>query len=221
MSEAIVIRHLTKSYHEKKVLEDFSLSINKGQITALMAPSGAGKTTLLRLLTGLETPDAGSIEGLAGLRLSCVFQEDRLCNNLGIVSNIRLAAGKGLSDETIAHALKALGLWETDAPPAPARRSFSFLRNKKPPFPELALRPVRELSGGQRRRAALLRSLLVPWDLLLLDEPFQGLDPEARQAAMSYILSCFRQQPGRTVLLITHDREEAEALAERILTLTP
>ena len=78
---------------DKKVLDNLSLTIKAGSITALMAPSGAGKTTLLRILMGLETPDSGTILGLTNQRISAVFQEDRLCDNLSPVSNIRLTAG--------------------------------------------------------------------------------------------------------------------------------
>ena len=75
----IVIRGLSKAFDGKQVLRDFSAVLPAGQVTGLMAPSGAGKTTLLRILMGLEMPDRGTITGLQGLRLSAVFQEDRLC----------------------------------------------------------------------------------------------------------------------------------------------
>ena len=88
--EDIVIRNLCKSFAGKPVLRDFSAVLPVGQVTGLMAPSGAGKTTLLRILMGLERPDGGTIDGLAGLRLSAVFQEDRLCDNLDPSANIRL-----------------------------------------------------------------------------------------------------------------------------------
>ena len=93
MPEDIRIIQLSKSYHEKKVLKELSFHIKFGAITALMAPSGAGKTTLLRILMGLDEADSGSVEGIQGMRLSAVFQEDRLCGNLSPVSNIRLTAG--------------------------------------------------------------------------------------------------------------------------------
>lgn len=218
MPDLIRIEHLCKSYQGKKVLEDFSLTLETGRITAVMAPSGAGKTTLLRILMGLETPDSGFVRGMEGLRLSAVFQEDRLCGNLNMISNLRLAAGRELSDEAISDAMHAVGLWEPDD--APDSAGYSLLGPRKNPFfPKIALRPVRGLSGGQRRRVALLRALLVSWDLLLLDEPFRGLDAETRLAAMDYTLSCFRRQPGRTVLLITHDQTEADHMADSVTSL--
>ena len=96
MADVIKIDRLNKSYHGKPVLKELSFSIPAGRITAVMAPSGAGKTTLLRILMGLEQADSGRIEGLEGLRLSAVFQEDRLCPNLSPVSNIRLVTGSAL-----------------------------------------------------------------------------------------------------------------------------
>ena len=195
MSEFIRIEHLNKSYHDRPVLQDLSLSIPTGQITAVMAPSGVGKTILLRILMGLEAADSGQVEGLDGLRLSAVFQEDRLCANLSPVSNIRLVTGSSLSRQEILSALAQAGL------------------------SDCAGQPARELSGGQRRRVALLRALLAPWDLLLLDEPFKGLDTETRKQIMNYVLLHFHKKPGRTVLLVTHDESEAAYMAENVFTL--
>ena len=195
MSEFIFIEHLCKSYRDKQVLKDLSFSIPIGQITAVMAPSGVGKTTLLRILMGLEEPDSGSIRGLSGLRLSAVFQEDRLCANLSPVSNIRLVTGPAVSREEILLALKQTGL------------------------ADCAGQPVRELSGGQRRRVALLRALLASWDFLLLDEPFKGLDVQTRQEIMDYVRSSFQRIPGRTALLVTHDEAEASCLAQTVFRL--
>ena len=84
---------------------------------------------------------------------------------------------------------------------------------------DCAGQPARELSGGQRRRVALLRALLAPWDLLLLDEPFKGLDTETRKQIMDYVLLHFHKKPGRTVLLVTHDESEAAYMAENVFTL--
>ena len=195
MSEFIRIEHLNKSYHDRPVLQDLSLSIPTGQITAVMAPSGVGKTTLLRILMGLEAADSGQVEGLEGLRLSAVFQEDRLCANLSPVSNIRLVTGSSLSRQEILSALAQAGL------------------------SDCAGQPARELSGGQRRRVALLRALLAPWELLLLDEPFKGLDTETRKQIMDYVLLHFRKMAGRTVLLVTHDENEAAYMAGNVFTL--
>ena len=180
----IVIRGLSKAFEGKQVLRDFSAVLPEGQVTGLMAPSGAGKPTLLRILMGLETPDRGTITGLQGLRLSAVFQEDRLCENLNLVSNLRLVTPT-LSQSAAEGALTAVGL--TDC----------------------LHQPVRELSGGMRRRVAILRALLAEYDLLFLDEPFKGLDRETKEVVMA---DTRRRCDGRTVLFVTHDPTELEAM---------
>ena len=180
----IVIRGLSKAFDGKQVLRDFSTVLPAGQVTGLMAPSGAGKTTLLRILMGLEMPDRGTITGLQGLRLSAVFQEDRLCENLNLVSNLRLVTPT-LSQSAAEEALTAVGL--TDC----------------------LHQPVRELSGGMRRRVAILRALLAEYDLLFLDEPFKGLDRETKEVVMA---DTRRRCDGRTVLFVTHDPTELEAM---------
>ena len=191
----IEICGLKKFYGEEQVLNGLNLTLSSGNFYCLMAPSGTGKTTLLRILMGLEAADSGQVEGLDGLRLFAVFQEDRLCANLSPVSNIRLVTGSSLSRQEILSALAQAGL------------------------SDCAGQPARELSGGQRRRVALLRALLAPWDLLLLDEPFKGLDTETRKQIMDYVLLHFHKKPGRTVLLVTHDESEAAYMAENVFTL--
>ena len=186
--EDIVIRNLCKSFAGKPVLRDFSAVLPVGQVTGLMAPSGAGKTTLLRILMGLERPDGGTIDGLAGLRLSAVFQEDRLCEAFTPVENLQMVTGRALSGEQIRGELSrllAVGL-------------AGCLRQ-----------PARELSGGMRRRVAILRALLAEYDLLFLDEPFKGLDRETKETVMA---DTRRRCAGRTVLLVTHDVAELDAM---------
>lgn len=180
----IVIKNLCKAYEGRSVLEDLSATLPAGRVTGLMAPSGAGKTTLLRLLMGLEQPDAGTITGLEGLRLSVVFQEDRLCDDLTAVNNIRLV-NPALSVQAVQQALAQVGLAGASQQPA------------------------RELSGGMRRRVAILRALLADYDLLLLDEPFKGLDAATKATVMTDTRQRIR---GRTVLFVTHDASELDTL---------
>ena len=180
----IVISNLYKSYDNNCVLNDLSIVLKSGQITALMAPSGAGKTTLLRILMNLETADAGSIEGLDDSRISTVFQEDRLCEQLNTIDNIRLVNTENTRKDII-EALKIVELGHA------------------------AYQKVSELSGGMRRRVSILRALMSKYDLLLLDEPFRGLDAETKKIVM---LDTLKRCEGKTVLLVTHDSTELEVM---------
>ena len=193
MSRDIVIDHIHKSFGGRIVLRDVCLRFPAGRVSCLMAASGAGKTTLLRLMMGLETPDGGAIHGLEGARIAPVFQENRLLMPLDAVGNIQLVA-PGLSRAEILEALSAIGLGNS------------------------ALQPVSELSGGMKRRVALLRALLSDGDVLLMDEPFNGLDEATRQGV---VIETLRRIRGRTTVIVTHDPEEAALTGGEIHTLEP
>jgi NitT/TauT family transport system ATP-binding protein len=180
----IVLDKISKSFDGKVVLDALSLVIPDGKVTCIMAPSGMGKTTLLRILMGLEKPDAGRISGLEGLKKSAVFQEDRLCEDLTPFGNIRLVNPE-LKSEEIKTAMSAVGLSECEN------------------------QVVTELSGGMKRRVAILRALLADYEILFLDEPFKGLDAETKD---SVIRDTKKRCHGRTVILVTHDVAEAEMM---------
>lgn len=178
------ILNLCKSFNGKIVLENVSLTLPDGAVACLMAPSGRGKTTLLRCIAGLEKPESGEITDRPE-RVGYVFQEDRLCDGFSAVDNIRLVTGKALSETEVRRHLEELGLAGSQD------------------------QPVRELSGGMRRRVAIARAVCFGAGLLLLDEPFKGLDDAARKQTADYIL---RHRTGASVLCVTHDREDAAAL---------
>lgn len=188
---SIVIQNLSKRFGGKVVLQNFSWTVDGPQV--LMGPSGCGKTTLLRILLGLETPDIGTVTGVAAP--AAVFQEDRLCPQLTAADNLVLT-GHGLPREEAERELRALGF--TGA--------------------ELAL-PAARLSGGQKRRAALLRALLCrDAQTLLLDEPFTGMDAElVAQAAAAAV----RLTGSRPAILVTHDSAAAQLLGWPVRQLTP
>lgn len=193
--QAIRIRNLSKAYGSHVVFHDFSLDIPMGNTTCLMAPSGAGKTTLLRILMGLEEADQGTVTGMEHRKISAVFQEPRLCENLSAFANIRMVREKKMwrrnreGWEEISRAMEELGLGGCER------------------------QPVREMSGGMRQRVALLRALYARWDVLFLDEPFQGLDQESRERTIAYAREkCL----GKTVVLVTHSREEAEQMGASV-----
>ena len=183
------IQHLCKSFDGRVVLDHVSLTLESGGTACLMAPSGRGKTTLLRCIAGLERPDSGQITDLPE-RIGYVFQEDRLCDGFSAVDNIRLVTGRAMDEGEICRHLKELGLADSLG------------------------QPVRELSGGMRRRVSIGRAVCFGAGLLLLDEPFNGLDDATRQQTADYIL---RHRSGAAILCVTHDREDAAALggAER------
>lgn len=186
----IEIRNLVKRYGEKTVLSVRELDLPQGEFTVLMGPSGSGKTTLAHICLGILEPDEGTVRGLEGKTLAAVFQEDRLCEQLSAVSNIRLVLDPQVERVEILRQLARVGLGK-----------------------EEASRPVSRLSGGQKRRVALVRAAMARRDFTCLDEPFKGLDEETRAQAIRYVLEAFQ---GRTVLLITHDKEEAEAVDGRL-----
>ncbi len=178
----IIIKNLTKQFDDKKVIDNLDMRLKEGHITIVMGTSGCGKTTLAMMLMGLVHPDSGTIRGLEGKRLSAVFQEDRLIEHLSAVANVKLVT-EGISDlDEIRRQLAEVGLEG-----------------------ELVRKPVSQLSGGQRRRVAIVRAMMAKSDFICLDEPFKGLDAETKQKVMEYVKTSIN---GRTVLLITHDMEE-------------
>ncbi len=186
----IIINHLSKRFGKKEVISNFSARIKEGRVTSLMAPSGWGKTTLLRIMAGLEKLDEGRIEGLEKKRISMVFQEDRLCGNLSPVSNMRLVCSGKVQESRIYEELERAGLKGEE------------------------LVPAKNLSGGMRKRVALVRALIVPFDLLILDEPFDGLDDENKMRMIDYVKE---RSEGKTVILVTHEKKEAEAMGGEMI----
>ena len=185
------ISHLTKRFGDKTLFEDLDLTLTAPAV--LWAPSGWGKTTLLRILMGLEKRTSGTVQGVG--KVNAVFQEDRLCPQLTAVENVALVLPGPMDQykKQIEKDFQQLGL--DDA--------------------ALSL-PARKLSGGQKRRAALLRALWAESDTLLLDEPFTGMDPETMKKAAALLKARYQD---RNVLLATHDREAIEALGWEVIEL--
>ena len=187
----LTIEHLTKQFGEKTLFRDLCLTVDGPAV--LWAPSGWGKTTLLRILMGLDTPTAGRVQGVG--RAAAVFQEDRLCPQLTALQNVTLVlpGSEKQYKEQIRAEFQQLGM-DTAALALPAAR----------------------LSGGQKRRTALLRALWAPSDTLLLDEPFTGMDPDTLAAAAALLRTRCGTEP---VLLATHDREAIRLLGWPVIEL--
>lgn len=188
----IDLKNISFSYGEKTILDNFSLSFPVNKKTALLAPSGWGKTTVLYLIAGLLKPDSGEIHyPFAQPSFSMVFQENRLLESASIKRNLTLVQ-KQLSSEQLHTQLAAVEL------------NYPLKRK------------VRQLSGGEQRRLSIVRALCADYDILLLDEPFTGLDNTTKQKVIEHIL---HQAEGKTVLLVTHDIGEAKSLGCGIITL--
>ncbi len=190
----IEVKDVSKSFDGRKVLDNFSLNIESEHSYIITGPSGCGKTTLLRLILGLDDPDEGKV-GLLGdykypyINAGTVFQEDRLCEEFDAVTNCTMVSRKVFRQTAIEELEKLLPK-------------------------DVLYKPVRELSGGQRRRVAIVRACLIPSDVLIMDEPFTGLDDENRAKAIEYI----RDKQGSGPLVITsHDTQGLEF--GRIITL--
>ncbi len=188
----IFIQNLSKSFDKKTVFKDFNLTIRENNITCIMGPSGCGKTTFLRILAGLETADGGTITGINKKKISFVFQENRLCEEFSAFSNVSLVTGKSVEARKIEEAFSALGITE--------------IRNK----------PVSTFSGGMKRRVAIIRAILFDSDVLILDEPFKGLDTDLKITVMEYVKN---QTKNKTVICVTHDADEARMLSGKIVML--
>lgn len=200
----IHICNLSKAYGKQQVLMDFTCTIKNGGHYCLMAPSGSGKTTLLRLINRIERADTGTIDGLPEY-IGTVFQEDRLCEEYDVIANIMLTikmAGSG----------KAGGCKNKIIAESVRKEAMHILPE------ECLTKKVSELSGGMRRRCAILRALLSDAELLIMDEPFTGLDDENRKKTAEYILDKLN---GRTLIVSTHRDEDVNLLGAVRIKLVP
>ena len=188
------------AYDKEPVLSGIDLRVGKRQVVALMGPSGCGKTTLLSLILRELHPDTGRIECVAE-RLSVMFQDPLLLPWRSVLDNVAFAlkgqiASRGKREEKASAMLKAVGLSEEHY------RQFPH-----------------QLSGGMRQRVSLARALVVEPDMLLLDEPFHGLDFNLVQQ-MQALLRSHVSERGMGLLMVTHDARHAAAMADEILVLS-
>jgi NitT/TauT family transport system ATP-binding protein len=191
----IVIKNLNKSFGDHQIFENFSAEFKSGEIVALTGPSGCGKTTLLRIIAGLCTDFKGDVLNVPE-NISYLFQEDRLLAWKNVYHNIDFVVKDLLSKEQIETKIDEL-------------LSFSYLKEHKHKFPH-------ELSGGMQRRVALCRSFIYPSDLLIMDEPFSGLDADMKGRMADSFLSLVKGN--QTAILVTHDSQVIDK-CNRIISL--
>lgn len=184
----INLENVNKSYGNNVVFENFSLRLNENEITAILGESGVGKTTLLNMISGLSEY-SGKITGNAK-SFSFIFQEDRLLPFKTVNENLQFVLGSGDYTEALVKA------------------GLENCGNKYPS----------ELSGGMARRVSVLRAFLFKSQIILMDEPFSGLDLGTKYKVMNYFLQMWKKD-GRTAVMVTHNIDEAIYLAGRILVI--
>ena len=203
----LIVNNLSKRFGEKLILDRLSLAMQSGEFMALVGSSGSGKSTILRLIAGLEHPSSGSISvdgkpvSSPGADRGMVFQKYSLYPWLNAAENV------------------AFGMRLQRIKPAEIRERTAYFLEVVG-LSEAADKLPRELSGGMQQRVAIARALATNPSILLLDEPFGALDLQIRESMQDFLLKLW-QRTGLTVLLITHDVEEALVLAQRVHVLAP
>ncbi len=202
--EMISITNLSKKFTDLNLFSGLNLSVNKGEIIAIIGPSGCGKTTILRMICGLEKDYSGAIkfegEDISEIsvqdKIGFIFQKPILFPHLNVGRNILLGCkekgDKKFYNEIIERELEFIGL------------------------PGFAKRKVESLSGGESQRVALARALLANPELLLLDEPFSSLDVSSRRSLATETRHFIKSRK-KTAIHVTHDEEEAKIIADRII----
>ena len=203
MNSILKIKNLHKNYHTKKeeitAIDNISLDVKEGEYLSIVGPSGCGKSTLLSIIANIEKPTSGELLS-NNLKIGYMLQEDCLFPWLTILDNalIGLKINNELTKENISYVkdlLKTYGLED-------------FLNS----YPN-------HLSGGMRQRVALIRTLAIKPDILLLDEPFSALDYQTRLAVSDDVYKIIKNT-GKTVIMITHDIGEAVSLSDRVVVLS-
>ncbi|MDD3571277.1 MAG: ABC transporter ATP-binding protein, partial [Lachnospiraceae bacterium] len=204
MPPIVELRNISLIYHSKsgetQAIKDLSLSIEQGEFVSIVGPSGCGKSTILSILAKLLTPTSGEVEISEGAKVGYMLQKDYLFEWRTIFSNacLGLEIEKNLTAENksqVMDLLRKYGLGD-------------FIYSKPS-----------QLSGGMRQRAALIRTLALRPDILLLDEPFSALDYQTRLLVSDEISAIIRNEK-KTAILVTHDISEAVATSDRVFVLS-
>lgn len=189
----IEIKNLSKIYKGKFLYKDFDIAFERGKVTVITGPSGGGKTTLLRLMIGAEKYEKGQVLGLERENVAFVFQEDRLLEWLSVYENIAYVLKSyrryDEMETVVQEVLEIVELW--------AYKDYK----------------IKDLSGGMQRRVALARALAYKSTVLLMDEPFKGLDDDLKYRIMNRLKKLWKEE-GKTVIIITHSQTEAGILGD-------
>ena len=204
MDTIIQLENISFSYHRQDgeilALSDVSFSVKKGEFVSIVGPSGCGKSTILSILAGLQKEESGRLEISPSVNFGYMFQQDLLLPYLTVWKNVCLGPSiHHQKDDSVYQYIEDLL----------EKYGLSGFRNKYPS----------QLSGGMRQRAALIRTLALNPDVLLLDEPFSALDYQTRLMVSNDICRLIRAA-GKTMIIITHDLSEAISLADRIIVLS-
>ncbi len=204
MENILKIKNLKKIYHtlheEIEAINNFSLDLKENEFVALVGPSGCGKSTILKILSGLEKASDGNIEIDKNIKLGYMLQEDSLFDWLTIKENclLGLKVQNILTDENEKNVLRLLETYG--------------LKDFVNSYPS-------NLSGGMRQRVALIRTLAINPDILLLDEPFSALDYQSRLAVSDDVYNIIKNEK-KSAIIVTHDIAEAISIADRVVVLT-
>jgi NitT/TauT family transport system ATP-binding protein len=193
----VQVRNLNKSFGDNRVLVSLNLNFEKDKITVVTGPSGCGKTTLLNIISGIEKPDSGEVI-MKDRSISFIFQEDRLIPDLTVYRNIEFV-------------LKSTMTEQQSKPVIEKYLDLVKLTDARDKYPE-------QLSGGMKRRVAIARAFAYRSNLLIMDEPFKGLDEKLKKEIIDEFLRIYNQDK-RTVILVTHDMDEAVFLGDAIIDL--
>ena len=195
----IEVKHIYKKFKKEYIFEDFSISFADRKVTSIIGPSGCGKTTLLRMIAGLEPYEKGQISGISQRSISYVFQEDRLLPWLNVFQNIELVL-------------------KSKFPPKESKVKVQEMLAQLD-LSEAAEMMPDELSGGMQRRVAIGRALAYDADIILLDEPFKGMDSKLKSEVLPQLAAVW-EKAEKTIILVTHDIADARKLSDTVYELS-
>ena len=195
----IEVKHLYKKFKKEYIFEDFNISFADRKVTSIIGSSGCGKTTLLRMISGLELYEKGQISGINQRSISYVFQEDRLLPWLNVFQNIELVLKSKFT-------------------PTESKLKVQEVLDQLD-LSEAAEMMPNELSGGMQRRVAIGRALAYDADIILLDEPFKGMDSKLKSEVLPQLTAVW-EKAEKTIILVTHDIADARKLSDTVYELS-